>query len=170
MTNYGIKDSTNTFNSPFEVGLRTLIILAFSSSEKLDLQRIIYYDYLVVHTKDVGAKNSPPSLHPDTPHRSGEIIVKRQIVQQGLELMYSKSLLDIIYDENGISYSATKLTVPFLDLFESTYFQSIKENVFWVDDYFSKFTEFELTQFMDRNIENWGGEFMYESYIRRGFD
>ncbi|MEH6955105.1 ABC-three component system middle component 2 [Neobacillus drentensis] len=155
-----------SFNSPFEVGLRTLIILAVASPNSLDLQRLIYYDYLVIHTNDVGVEDSPPSLHPDTPHRSGEIIVRRKAMQEGLEIMYSKSLLNIIFDEKGISYSASELSQPFLDLMESYYCKRLKNNASWVTKHFSEYSEEELKNFIERNIANWGGEFMYEAFIR----
>ncbi|MGE7717516.1 ABC-three component system middle component 2 [Priestia megaterium] len=155
-----------SFNSPFEVGLRNLIILAVASPENLDLQRLIYYDYLVVHTSDVGVKDSPPSLHPDTPNRSGEIIVRRKAMQQGLDLMYSKSLLNIVFNEQGISYSASELTQPFLDLFDSSYCKTLRRNALWVTNYFSEYSKEELKNFIEKNIGNWGGEFMYEALVR----
>ncbi|MCE0451400.1 ABC-three component system middle component 2 [Brevibacillus sp. AF8] len=80
------KSECGGFNSPFEVGLRTLIILAVNSPISLDLQRLIYYDYLILHSKDVGVENCPPSLHPDIPNRSGGLIVRRKAMQLGLEL------------------------------------------------------------------------------------
>ncbi|MEC3757461.1 hypothetical protein P9160_08805 [Bacillus halotolerans] len=166
MSNYKVNDSANSFNSPFEVGLRMLIILAVTPQEKFDLQRLIYYDYLVLHTNDVGVESSPVSIHPDTPNRSGEIIVRRQVMQQGLKLMNSKNLLIIIYDENGISYSSSVLTQPFLDLFESDYYRKLKKNALWVTRYFSGYSETELKSFVEKNIGNWGGEFMYEAFIR----
>lgn len=161
---------SSSFNSPFEVGLRTLAILAIASPVSLDLQRLIYYDYLVIHTNDVGAIDSPPSLHPDTPHRSGGIIVRRKAMQQGLELMYSKSLINIIFDEKGISYSASELTQPFLDLFESSYSKRLQRNALWVIRYFSGYSEEEMKLFIERNIENWGGEFIYEALVRSGIE
>ncbi|MCG7317902.1 ABC-three component system middle component 2 [Brevibacillus laterosporus] len=161
---------SSSINSSFEIGLRALTILAVASPVSLDLQRLIYYDYLVIHTKDVGAVDSPPSLHPDTPHRSGGIIVRRKAMQKGLELMYSKSLINIIFDEKGISYSASELTKPFLDLFESTYSKKLQNNALWVVGYFSGYSEEEMKFFIERNIDNWGGEFMYEAFVRGGIE
>ncbi|SFF07224.1 hypothetical protein SAMN05428981_11445 [Bacillus sp. OV194] len=166
MSNYIVNSSSNSFNSPFEVGLRMLIILAVTPVIKSDLQRLIYYDYLVLHTNDVGVVGSPTSIHPDTPHRSGEIIVRRQVMQEGLKLMNSKNLINIIYDENGISYSSSQLTQTFLDLFESDYYKKLQKNASWVTSYFSEYTEIEIKDFVEKNIGHWGGEFMYEAFIR----
>ncbi|QAV19681.1 hypothetical protein PC41400_19225 [Paenibacillus chitinolyticus] len=91
-------------------------------------------------------------------------------MQKGLELMYSKSLINIIFDEKGISYSASELTKPFLDLFESTYSKKLQNNALWVVGYFSGYSEEEMKFFIERNIDNWGGEFMYEAFVRGGIE
>ena len=41
------------FNNPIETGLRSLIILNAAYPKPLDLQQLIYYDYLTVHTGDI---------------------------------------------------------------------------------------------------------------------
>ena len=41
------------FNSPLECGLRTLTLLAASQPSACDLQRLIFYDYLLIHSGDV---------------------------------------------------------------------------------------------------------------------
>lgn len=44
---------TQTFNSPIETGVRALILLAESYPDQLDLQRLLEFDYILVHTHDV---------------------------------------------------------------------------------------------------------------------
>ena len=61
--------TVQTFNSPIETGIRALILLAASYTEQLDLQRILEFEYMMVHTEDV---EGPPSIHPALPLRSGE--------------------------------------------------------------------------------------------------
>jgi len=58
------------FNTPLECGLRMLFVLSACSPTKLDLQRLITYDYLIVHSGDVA--DSPDSLHPAVPFRGTE--------------------------------------------------------------------------------------------------
>jgi hypothetical protein len=59
--------------------MRALILLAESYPEQLDLQRILEFDYLMVYTGDV---DGPPSIHPDLPLRSGELLVRRQLIER----------------------------------------------------------------------------------------
>ena len=61
-------EAVQTFNSPIETGVRALILLAESYPDQLDLQRILEFDYIMVHTGDV---DGPPSIHPALPLRSG---------------------------------------------------------------------------------------------------
>ncbi len=154
------------FNSPFEIGLRALIILSVSYPLKLDIQRLIYLDYLVLHTEDIGLQGAPKSIHPATPHRSGEIVVRRKAMQAGLDMMYRKTLLEMVYDEDGISYVASELTVAFLNLIESDYCRLIHNNANWVSQKFSTYSSGEMKQYMDDKLGTWGGEFIYEALVR----
>ena len=93
--------STNNrpFNLPVETGLRCLYILDAIYPSASDLQRLVYYDYLLVYSGDV--ENGPPSLHPSIPHRGGGWLVRRQMVETGLNLMFSKELVSIRKDRSS---------------------------------------------------------------------
>lgn len=163
-----LTNSTTIFNTSLEVGLRALIILSTAIEGKFSLQRLIYFDYFLIHSQDIGVEEAPLSLHPNTPHRIGEIIVRRGAMQEGLSLMYSKSLIEIIYDDQGISYAATELSYPFLNLFETEYYSLLKENAQWITKYFAGHSDEELGQFVNTNVKKWGGEFMYEPNLKEG--
>lgn len=155
-----------TFNSPFELGLRALAILNEVYPKNMDIRRLLIYDYLILHTSDVD--EGPPSLHPSTPHRSNGILIRRKVLQEGLNLMYSKSLLDTVYDNTGISYKASKLTEPFLDLFKSIYLDKLRENARWVRMNFEHFSDEELGEFIDSHLIEWGGDYEYEFLLEEG--
>src|SRR3979411_2027900 len=78
--------SAAPFNSALETGVRALAVLAEASPRALDLQELVYFDYLIVHSGDAGG---PTSLHPNTPLRNGELLVRRTIIEQGVLLMVS---------------------------------------------------------------------------------
>lgn len=160
--------TTPIFNSSLEVGFRALIILSTAMGEQFSLQRLIFFDYFLIHSKDIGVEEAPLSIHPNTPHRFGEIIVRRRAMQEGLSLMYSKSLIEIIYDDQGISYAATEISCPFLNLFETEYYSSLKENAEWVNNYFAEHSDEELGVFVNTNVKKWGGEFIYEPNLKEG--
>ncbi|MCV4655146.1 hypothetical protein OFM13_27780, partial [Escherichia coli] len=96
------------FNTPLEYGFRALFILDAADNVAMDLQRIVSYDYLLVHTSDV--PRGPKSLHPAVPHRGAELLVKRSAIQAGLHLMLSRELIKVVFAAEGILYQATNLT------------------------------------------------------------
>src|SRR5712675_1781111 len=91
------------FNSPMETGVRATIVLDAVYPRAFDLARVTWLDHLVVHTADIGG---PPSLHPDIPQRTGELLVRRRLVEDGLNLMRRLHLVDSNTTKDGILYSA----------------------------------------------------------------
>ena len=155
--------STELFNSPLEIGLRTLYILN-ESKTSCDLQRLVYYDYLLVHSGD--AKNAPESIHPNTPHRSSEILVKRELIKNGLTLMASKQLVEFDFTKNGISYKATDLTSEFLKYLNSDYALQLSSVAKWLVNNFEEYNDDKLETYIKLHMDVWGGEFTKESLLR----
>ena len=152
------------FNSPFESGLRSLIILTEAYPEAFDLQRLLYYSYMIVHTADI--VGGPESVHPLTPHRSGELLIRREIIKNGLLLMQLKGLLEHKNYKDGLFYRATDLSIPFLDSISSSYFDSLRNRAAWIVQRFSEYSDKSLREFVQDHLDKWGAEFEHESLIR----
>jgi hypothetical protein len=152
------------FNIPLESGLRSLFILAEVAPRFHDLQRLVYYDYLLVHSGDV--PDGPQSLHPPVPHRSTEWLVRRKYVADGLDLMFSRELLEKRFEPTGITYGATELTRPFLNYLKSEYASSLVRVASWVAQTFGAYSDHELSRFMASNLGRWGAEFRREAVFR----
>ncbi len=153
------KVSQHLFNSPLEVGLRILFLFD-ETNKAIDTQRIIYYNYLLLHSADAGSESS--SLHPCLPNRSCEILVNRKIILQGLSLLVSKGLIEVIYAKTGVVYKSSKRTADFLDYFESSYARKLKQRANWVISNFEKFSDRKLAAYMTENLGKWGSEFIRE--------
>jgi hypothetical protein len=145
------------FNSPLECGLRMLFLLEASTGQDTDLQRLISYDYLLVHSGDV--VGGPESLHPAVPFRGSEFLVKRDLVHAGLNQMCSRELLLKTFDATGILYRATTLTSAFLALMKTSYALALRERSSWVIEHFGMYSDGELEKYMNENVGRWGGEF-----------
>jgi len=78
------------YNTPLECGLRCAALLLAAYPTHCDLQRLVQYEYLLVHSGDV--PEGPTSLHPAAPHRSGELLVRRALVERGILFMMSRNL------------------------------------------------------------------------------
>lgn len=153
------------FNSPLECGLRSAVLLAQAFPQKIDIQRLVQYDYLLVHSGDVA--NGPTSIHPPTPHRSGELLVRRPLIEFGIKLMMSKSIIECEFSTCGILYFAGDWSIEFLESLGSEYTQSIKDRATWVVQQFSHYSDENLTSFMRSNWSHWGAEFEFEALVRR---
>jgi hypothetical protein len=152
------------FNSPLECGLRILFLLDANKPYQADLQRLISYDYLLVYSAD--ADVGKESLHPAVPFRGSEWLVKRDVIRTGLDLMFSRQLLDKKFDRKGILYAANENTTAFVDLLKSTYADSLRARAAWVSERFGKLSDDDLENYMTTNIGKWGAEFERLTAIR----
>ncbi len=153
------------FNSPMEYGLRMLFLLQAAGGRPADLQRLISYDYLLVHSGDV--PDGPSSLHPAVPYRGGELLVRRELVSAGLNCMFSRELITKRFDTSGITFSANSLTAPFLKLLKSPYAAALRDRAAWVIDAFHTMTDAELAGYMTQQVGRWGSEFHRASAIEK---
>ncbi|MGK9165045.1 threonine transporter [Inquilinus limosus] len=149
--------SARPFNSPLECGLRLLFVLAAADGAPLDLQRLVSYDYLLVHSGDV--PGGPKSLHPSVPFRGAELLVKRDLLQLGLNQMFARELLQKTFDTSGITYRSTPLTDAFLGLMRTGYADALRQRSAWVVTNFRHFDDRALQSYMSENIGRWGAEF-----------
>lgn len=82
--------------------------------------------------------------------------------------MISKKLINIEYGKSGILYRATPYSKAFLQYFESNYMLRLLDVNKLLIDKFSNYTDVELKNFIMRNIDRWGGEFVKEAFVRGG--
>jgi hypothetical protein len=149
-------ETIQTFNSPIETGMRALILLAESYPEQLDLQRLLEFDYIMVHTGDV---DGPPSIHPALPLRSGELLVRRQLIERGLMLLISRGLISRHATPNGFMYRADDDAGPFLDCLSAEYFDDLKNRAVWVVDRFSEMGDQDIRIMLSNVYDQWSREF-----------
>ena len=149
------------FSTPLESGLRALFLLT-ALRRPVDLQQLVVLDYLLVHSGDA---NGPESLHPATPHRAGEILVKRDVIHAGLRLMISRDLAAVEHGAEGVRYRATDLTGTFLTYFDGDYVARLRERAAWVAGAFGG-TIASLPSYVAEHLPQWGGEFGTEAAVR----
>jgi hypothetical protein len=149
-------EGVETFNSPIETGVRALILLAESYPAQLDLQRILEFDYILVHTGDV---DGPPSIHPALPLRSGELLVRRHLIERGLMLVMSRGLVGRYATSNGFMYQAEDAVGPFLDALTAEYLDGLKERAVWVVDRFSEMSDHDIRVMLSLVYDQWSREF-----------
>ncbi|MGA8941058.1 MAG: ABC-three component system middle component 2 [Acidobacteriaceae bacterium] len=145
-----------TFNSPLETGVRALAVLLAAHPRSFDLQRLMAFDHLVVHTGDIGG---PESLHPKLPMRSAEILVRRRLVESGLMLMASRGLVERIVDGRGIHYRAAELAAPVMSSMTTPYFAALQRCAGWAVETFASLDDTKFRVAMARFFDQWVEEF-----------
>ena len=118
------------FNTPLEAGFRLLFILSECRPRAYDLQRLISYDYLLVHSGDVSSEFD--SLHPAVPNRGSEWVVKREVVNMGLSLMFARELVEKKLTGSGILFVGSELTTAFVRLLASPYAEALRARSRWL--------------------------------------
>jgi hypothetical protein len=151
------------FNGPIEIGLRALTVLSEAFPTAFSLQRLIIFDYLLVHSDDL--PNGPAGLHPKTPNRSGELLIRRKVLEEGLRLYQSRGLIESKFTETGIFYIATDYSAAFLDSLCVQYSALLRERATWVVEKFKEITDATLEQIVRARVNEWGAEFALESVL-----
>lgn len=144
------------FNTPFETGLRSVVILTACYPDMLGLNRLVVFDHLVVHTGDIG---DLPSMHPKDRSRAAEILVRRGLVNSGLALMQTRGLVSRGVTPAGFRYKAGDEAGSFLDLLSSTYVKALKERAAWLIDHIHPMTDDALSQLVQSRMDEWEPEF-----------
>lgn len=152
--------SSYLFNSPVELGLRALMLLAESHPHSLDIQRLTILDYLLVHSGDL--VGGPESLHPPSPLRAGEVAVRRELIEEGLHLFATKGLVTRIADQAGISYAADDLATIFLDAFTSDYSAALRSRAAWAVEIAGTMPDSDALALIDETIGKWKTEFVVD--------
>jgi len=154
-----VKAST-LFNGPVEIGMRSAMVLANAYPERLDLNRLVILDYIVVHSGDI--PGGPESLHPPTPLRAGEVAVRRGLIENGLHLLAIKGLVARHLDELGITYSAKSEITTFLDALSSGYAEAVRDRAHWAVRRLKDLTDKEANQLFEESMGRWKTEFVVE--------
>lgn len=151
------------FNGPVEIGLRALCVLTTAFPAAYALQRLVVFDYFLVHSDDI--EDGPEGLHPRTPHRGGEILVRRGVIQESLTLYESRGLIERVFRDGGIFFAATDKSADFLDTLGTAYLAGLRDRADWVVNSFGALDDAELDAMVRERIGTWGAEFAMESVL-----
>jgi hypothetical protein len=157
------KRTTSLFNGPVEVGLRALMVLREAAPTAYSVDRLVVLDYLLVHSDDL--PGGPAGLHPRTPHRAGELLVRRGAVQAGLALYRSRGLVFESLGPEGVRFGASEAAAQFLDSLDSPYSKLLRDQAAWLYDRFGQVGDVHLQRLVEANLTVWGAEYTLESVL-----
>lgn len=145
------------FNSALETGVRSICILVADLSNKFDIQQLLALDHIVVHTGDI--ENAPPSLHPNILQRSGELLVRRPLIENGLVLMESKRLVQKVITPDGFYYCATELASVFIDSLTNEYIKELSQRAQWAVTMYNDYGDMLFSEIFNSAFDRWRNEF-----------
>lgn len=138
------------------MGLRVLIILDAAYPSKVDINRLVLFDYSLLHSSDLGG---PDSIHPAIPGRTGEMGLKRYLIEQGVLVLRRADLVEVSADNNGILYSASENAASFIKTLTSSYSRKLIERAAWVNNEFIGSDDSETRQRLAQIFSAWSEEF-----------
>lgn len=146
-------------NSPLELGLRTLVVLTAAFPRTFDLNRLVLLDYCLLHSADL---EGPPSVLPAVPNRSGELGLKRTVLDHGIQLMARAGMVDLVTTAEGMTYRAGEEAAPFLRLLDSPLLGALGEVASWAVDEFSDLNTDQVRNRLRTVSDGWATEFAWE--------
>jgi hypothetical protein len=147
------------FNGPLETGLRAIMILDAAFPSSLDLPQLTWLDHFVVHTSELGG---PASLHPDLPQSTGELLVRRKLVEAGLTLLRRMHMIEIVAASDGFKYVATENASALIDSMRSSYAGALRERASWLIQQFVALGEKRFGAEVNTRVGRWTAEFQGE--------
>lgn len=151
-----------TFNGSLETGLRLLSILVAGYPNKFDSNKLLIFDFMVIHTEDFGG---PKSLHPKNIYKSSEFLVRKKVIQQGVDLMLGKGLIQRGIDDAGIYYQAGDAAELFLNILSSTYIKKLRDCSDWVIAQYADLNTDDINKLTNAISERWINEFRTDKGI-----
>lgn len=143
------------FNTPFELGLRMVYLLYALRPHGADLQKLVLLDYAIVYSQDVGG---PASLHTPVPYRNAELFSRRERIEQGLYLMSTRGLVDVVLDHLGMTYVAGESSFTMVGSLSSKYWRDLQQRCVWVAERFGNASSTELLSYFAESGHLWGAE------------
>lgn len=148
------------FNSPLETGMRAVVVLDAVFPRTFDVGHLTWCDHLVVHSADIGG---PESLHPDIPQRTGELLVRRRLVEGGVNLMRRLHMIDAEVGETGIRFRASEESSAFVETLRSEYATQLRQRAAWLAKYLQVHSDEQLAALISDKIGRWAVEFQGEA-------
>ncbi len=149
--------SVRVFNGPVEVGLRALVLLVEAFPCSFDLQKLVILDHLILHSGDVDG--GPHSLHPPSPLRSGEVAIRRALIEDGLALYRARALISQQPTSEGFAYVAADSGAAFLDALRAPYVERLRQRAEWAVARFGMLSADKLSRVLEQSLSRWQAEF-----------
>ena len=107
------------FNTPFEVSLRMLLVLAFDKSSAKNVDMITTLDFMAAYGRSFGITQY--NLHGDNAFNFSEFASRRELTQRALRHLVLNRLVDVHQQDDGFYYTISENGLTLSTKFDSNY-------------------------------------------------
>ncbi len=147
------------FNSRLEAGIRAVVILESLRPLHADVSR--NGSFRSCRRTRVGSRRAHLHCMQKSPERRGELLVRRRLVEAGLELMRRCHLLEKATDDNGFVWRASDDAASYVELLESPYSRHLKHCATWLAEEINTRTKPGFSAFARQTLGDWTESFSY---------
>lgn len=112
------------FNTPFEMGLRMILLLSVSPKDTFSVDRIVGLDFITSYAADFDLPYG--NLHGDNHMKYGEIVGRRLLVQEAVKDLVTRGILNVTVDR-GYLFSISESGKKYSRSLKSDYAKTYKE-------------------------------------------
>ena len=109
----------NIFNTPFENGLRLLLLLSFHKDRTMSLDMVTALDFLALYGEDLGV--SPISMNGQNAFSLCEYTAKRELLRTAARYLVLRGLIKADESADGFGYRITDRGAKTADALDSDY-------------------------------------------------
>jgi hypothetical protein len=132
------------FNTPFETGLRLLLVLYTANSSGMSIDRLVALDFMALYGKDFNI--SKVNLNGMNGFNFSELPTRREICIQGMKEFALDGLVDVTYTKNGFKYKISKNGIQYVEALNSDYAKQYVSTLQNVLDAFGKKSDAALVR------------------------
>lgn len=147
-------------NISLEFGLRALIVLSKLNNEGTDINRLLVYDYMLTNSGEFNSEL--PSIHAETPYKYSKLLVKRDTLKDGINILIKYGLITLDYSKNGVIYKKNKYSQKFLNNIDSAYKSKLEVVAEWISRDVHSRAISEIEYDLRMRIKKYGIEFYEE--------
>ena len=107
------------FNTPFETGLRAMLILSVIRSGGMTVDRLSAFDFMTIYGKEFEV--SDRNLHGDNSYSFSELSSKRSVCSEGIKMFVLDGLIAVNRTKSGFLYKLTVAGRKYVGALESDY-------------------------------------------------
>ena len=124
------------FNTPFEAGMRVLLILYAIKPRGASIDRITTYDFMAIYGKDFGITDF--NLHGNTPFNFSEFPSKRSLISKGIKDSALDGMIVVNQASSGFQYKLSRTGIAFVESLNTNYSQQYLEAISKIHQAYSR--------------------------------